>query len=43
MSEGMTFDEILDEYPQLHREDLLACIAYGAELARERVVEAVAV
>ena len=28
---GATVDEIMREYPQLGREDVLACIAYGAE------------
>ncbi len=36
---GMTTDQVLAEYPQLAEADLLACIAYGAEMARERGVE----
>ncbi len=39
LASGMTFDEILDEYPGLVRDDLLACVAYGAEMSRERYVE----
>jgi uncharacterized protein (DUF433 family) len=35
---GTTIDELLTEYPQLAREDLLAAIAYGAEVTRERIV-----
>ncbi len=35
----MTIVEILEEYPQLTTEDILACIAYGAEMSRERFVE----
>jgi uncharacterized protein (DUF433 family) len=38
LSEGMTEAELLAEYPQLAHEDVLACIAYGAEAARERVL-----
>jgi uncharacterized protein (DUF433 family) len=38
LTEGMNIDELLREYPQLVREDILACIAYGAEMARERYV-----
>jgi hypothetical protein len=34
----MTEAELLAEYPQLVHEDVLAAIAYGAEVARERVV-----
>jgi uncharacterized protein (DUF433 family) len=36
---GMTKDELLKEYPQLEPADIDACIAYGAEMARERFVE----
>ena len=36
---GTTIDEILDDYPGLEREDVLACIAYGAEMARERYID----
>lgn len=39
LSSGMSADEVLEEYPQLEREDILACIAYGAEMSRERFVE----
>jgi uncharacterized protein (DUF433 family) len=35
----MTMEQILDEYPQLSREDILACVAYEAEMSRERSVE----
>ncbi len=38
LANGMTADEILAEYPQLKREDILAAIAYGAEMARERYI-----
>lgn len=36
---GMTMKEILEEYPQLKEADVQACIAYGAEMARERYVD----
>jgi uncharacterized protein (DUF433 family) len=36
---GSTVEEILRDYPQLAREDILACLAYGAEMSRERYVE----
>lgn len=39
LASGKTILEILDEYPGLVQEDVLACIAYAAELARERVIE----
>lgn len=39
LASGMSVDDVLSEYPQLSREDALACIAYGAEMSRERFVE----
>ena len=39
LASGETMEEILEDYPQVAREDVLACIAYGAEMARERYVE----
>ncbi len=30
---------MLEDYPGLSRDDILACIAYGAEMSRERYVE----
>jgi uncharacterized protein (DUF433 family) len=39
LASGMSVKEILKEYPGLTREDVLACIAYGAEMARERYFE----
>ncbi len=36
-----TVEEILAEYPQLTREDIQACIAYGAEASRERFIPVV--
>ena len=38
LADGMTTKEILEEYPQLVTEDVLAAIAYGAVMARERYV-----
>jgi uncharacterized protein (DUF433 family) len=35
---GMKIEEIMKEY-ELEQEDILACIAYGAEMARERYFE----
>ena len=36
---GSTFDEILENYPGIDIDDIRACIAYGAEMSRERYVE----
>ncbi len=39
LASGATTQEILADYPQLEEADVLACIAYGAEMSRERYVE----
>jgi uncharacterized protein (DUF433 family) len=36
---GDSIEQVLDAYPQLTREDILACIAYGAAMSRENYVE----
>jgi uncharacterized protein (DUF433 family) len=38
LADGMTEAEVLAEYSQLAHEDILAAIAYGAEMSRERIV-----
>ena len=39
LANGDTVREILEAYPGLEEADILACIAYGAEMARERFVD----
>ncbi|MGI8741334.1 MAG: DUF433 domain-containing protein [Bryobacteraceae bacterium] len=39
LAAGETIEQILDDYPQPQREDVLAAIAYGAEMSRERFVD----
>jgi uncharacterized protein (DUF433 family) len=39
LASGMSTQEILEQYPGLEEADILACIAYGAEMTRERIVE----
>lgn len=39
LADGMSVEEILEEYPQLTKESIRAAIAYGAEMSRERYVE----
>jgi len=39
LADGTPSQEILDDYPGLEEGDILACIAYGAEMSRERYVE----
>ena len=39
LASGMTTQEILKEYPGLEEADVLACIAYAAEMSRERYID----
>jgi uncharacterized protein (DUF433 family) len=39
LASGETQERILAEYPQLASEDILAAIAYGAEMSRGRFVD----
>jgi uncharacterized protein (DUF433 family) len=41
LSSGMTQEEILADYEDLERDDLLAALAYAARLARTRRVQLV--
>jgi uncharacterized protein (DUF433 family) len=38
LAEGETTEQVLAAYPQLTLDDVRAAIAYGAEMARERIV-----
>lgn len=39
LASGMTKSEVLRQYQGLEEDDINACIAYGAEMARERFVD----
>ena len=39
MSSGMTIDEILTDYEDLERDDLLAVLAYATKLSRIKRIE----
>ena len=39
LAAGLSAEEIIRSYPSLSPEDLRASVAYGAELARERLIE----
>ena len=40
VSEGVSWDEILADYPDLDREDIRQALAYAAWLTREEIVPA---
>ena len=39
LASGMTVTDIIAEYPYLKDDDILAAIAYGADMSRQRYVE----
>jgi uncharacterized protein (DUF433 family) len=39
LASGSTISQILADYPGVEEADILACIAYGAEMSRERFVD----
>ena len=39
LANGASVKDILQDYPQLEEADIMACIAYGAEMSRERFVD----
>ena len=39
LASGGAMADILADYPGLVEEDILACIAYGSEMSRERYVD----
>lgn len=40
LASGMSMEEILDDFPMLTREDILACLAFAAETERTRLFAA---
>ena len=39
LAEGMTTADIIAEYPYIEEDDILAAIAYGADMSRQRYVD----
>ena len=40
VAEGLSWDEILSDYPYIEREDIRQALSYAAWLAREEVIPA---
>jgi uncharacterized protein (DUF433 family) len=40
VAEGVSWDEILSDYPDLEREDIRQALAYAAWLTREEIIPA---
>ncbi len=42
LASGMTMDELLKDYPDLEREDFLACLEYAAKLSHIKSIHKIA-
>jgi uncharacterized protein (DUF433 family) len=42
MASGMSFEEILADYPDLEKDDLLACLEYAAQLTKTKKAQTIA-
>ena len=40
LASGMTHEEILEDFPYLTREDILACLSYAADRERRTLISA---
>jgi len=40
LASGMTTEEVLDDFPELTREDILACLAYAADAEKKKLIVA---
>jgi uncharacterized protein (DUF433 family) len=41
MASGMTIEELIEDYPDLEKDDFLACLAYAAKLSQVKSVHKV--
>ena len=42
LASGMSFEELINDYPDLEREDFLACLEYAAKLTQVKSVYRIA-
>lgn len=38
LASGMTYEEVLDDFPYLTQEDILACLSYAADRERQTLI-----
>lgn len=38
LASGMTYEEVLEDFPYLTREDILACLGYAADRERQMLI-----
>ena len=41
LSSGMNFSEIIEDYPAIEENDILACLAFASQLTRVKTIERV--
>ena len=39
LASGMTYEEVLDDFPYLTQEDILACLSYAADRERQMLTK----
>jgi len=42
LASGMTMDELLEDYPDLEKEDFLACLSYASKLVTVKSIHRIA-
>lgn len=42
LSQGASLEELLEDYPQLEREDILACLAYARRILADEAYDPIA-
>jgi uncharacterized protein (DUF433 family) len=42
LASGMTIDELIEDYPDLEREDFLACLEYASKLVQVKSIHKIA-
>ena len=42
LASGMTIDELLSDYPDLEKDDFLACLDYASKLAQVKSIHKIA-
>jgi len=41
LSSGMNYDEIIEDYPAIEKEDILACLTYASQLTKFKIVHSI--
>ena len=41
LSSGMSYDEIIEDYPAIEMDDILACLTYASQLTKFKIVQSI--